>query len=602
MNEPTEATERKNSPASPPRPIELRAPPRPTAALWFHTVRQLRYAQLQSLVIQRLRRTIERPERFSGRAVTAAPPLSWAPRYEFLPPGPQDNTEGSLLQGSIRFLNETAPPAWPPAWSPRQLSRLWEYNLHYFEYLWALGFESARFVARDWIARHRLDRGAVGWEPYPTSNRLMNWCGVFFARYADEVESDPEFREELWSSIYLQSEWLLRRIETHLMGNHLLENAVALAFCGTCFAGEDAQRWKQAGIELLTAELPEQILQDGCHFEQSPMYQLRVFYALTALLNTGDAELRQLVNEPLERMQGALRRLRHPDGGIPLLGDSALSMYNEPGELLDWWSRVCGRSAPPTPAGREIFSLPRVGYYGARRGDDHYLICDAGPTGPRQQPGHAHGDVFSFELSLGGRRVICDSGVHGYDEDPLRGHCRSTRAHNTVEIDSEDQAEFWATFRVARRATPHDVQWEATDDGFRLSGWHDGYQRLRGSPKHYRQFTWHERGALLVEDRISCARPVRADSRLHLHPDCRVADCDERTVRIDASWGEFYVAFAGHGRLGLESSVYCPEFGVRLENLALVFSSTGTNVEMGFCISGESLDDARSLSDALFLS
>jgi uncharacterized heparinase superfamily protein len=292
--------------------------------------------------------------------------------------------------------------------------------------------------------------------------------------------------------------------------------------------------------------------------------------------------------------------MRHPDGGIPLLGDSALAVYNEPVELLDWWGRVRGGPPAPTLGGPEAFALPAAGYYGARRGDASYLICDAGSLGPGCQPGHAHGDLFSFELSLRGQRVICDSGVHGYDADPLRGYCRSTRAHNTVEIDAEDQGEFWATFRLGRRANPHDVCWEPTEDGFRLSGWHDGYERLPGSPRHHRQFTWHERGALLVEDRVSSTRSTSVASRLHLHPDCRISDFRQRTVSIDAPSGEFYVAFAGQGRLSTETSVYCPEFGVRRENLALVFSATGTDVEMGFCISDESLDDARSLSDALF--
>ena len=38
--------------------------------------------------------------------------------------------------------------------------------------------------------------------------------------------------------------------------------------------------------------------------------------------------------------------------------------------------------------------------------------CDAGDIGPDYQPGHAHGDMLSFELSLNGHRVIVDSGVH----------------------------------------------------------------------------------------------------------------------------------------------------------------------------------------------
>jgi uncharacterized heparinase superfamily protein len=246
--------------------------------------------------------------------------------------------------------------------------------------------------------------------------------------------------------------------------------------------------------------------------------------------------------------------------------------------------------------------LPDSGYYGARHTNGNYLICDAGPIGPDYQMGHAHGDLFSFELSLRGHRVICDSGVRGYDGDPYRAYCRSTRAHNTIEIDGEDQCEFWATFRVARRARPREVRWEPTEDGFRLSGWHDGYKRLPGKPRHDREFTWHDRGVLIVRDRISSGKSVSAVSRLHLHPDCEIVDLGPRSAQIRAPGGNFYVAFAGRGRLGVEKSAYCPEFGVAIENQALVFSSAGSDVEMGFCISDESLDDARSLSDSLFSS
>ena len=41
----------------------------------------------------------------------------------------------------------------------------------------------------------------------------------------------------VWPSLWLQAEWLARHLETHLRGNHLLENAAALAFCGACFGG-----------------------------------------------------------------------------------------------------------------------------------------------------------------------------------------------------------------------------------------------------------------------------------------------------------------------------------------------------------------------------
>ncbi len=582
------------------RPVDLGRDRSATISLLFHTLRHLTPRQLAALLVTRIRGVTENTGSFYRRAVPPTPDCRWEPRHEFIAPSSRRNEAEDLLRGNFSFIEQTKPLGWPPSWNAPGVSRLWEYNLHYFEYLWALDFDSAKAVVGDWIVNHPLERRAAGWEPYPTTLRLINWCAVFFARHAERAAADQTFRDELWRSIYLQAEWLLRHVETHLMGNHLLENAVALSFCGSCFEGETAERWKRVGVDLLSKQVPEQILGDGCHFEQSPMYHLRAVYALTCLLNTGDAELSELVREPLERMMSASLRLCHPDGRIALLGDSAFSIYNEPADLWDWWRRVARDARDEMRVDPEIFALQDSGYYGGRHPNGHYLICDAGPMGPDFQMGHAHGDLFSFELSLRGHRVVCDSGVHGYDGDPYRSYCRSTRAHNTVEVDGEDQCEFWATFRVARRARPREVRWEPAADGFRLSGWHDGYERLPGKPRHYRQFSWRQRGALTVVDRVSSARSVSVASRLHLHPDCEIVDLESRIARIRSPGGDFYAAFAGPGRLEVEKSAYCPEFGVAIENQALVFGSTGTNVELGFCISDESLDDARSLSESLF--
>ncbi|MCH7709657.1 MAG: hypothetical protein IH884_14310, partial [Myxococcales bacterium] len=304
------------------RPIRIGENRNANGSLLFHTLRHLRLRQLAALIVSRARRVTEQAAHFFRRSVPVAPDCRWEPRDEFLATGPQNNAAGDLLGGNLCFLGRTEVVGWPPRWRIENAGRLWEYNLHYFEYLWPLEFDSAKALVRDWIANHSLERRAVGWEPYPTSLRLMNWCAVFFARHAERTAADPSFRDALWRSIYLQAEWLHRHVETHLMGNHLLENAAALAFCGSCFDGEAAERWKRAGMDLLAEQLPEQILADGCHFEQSPMYHLRAAYALTSLLNTGDAELAEQVREPLERMMSASLRLCHPDGRIALLGDS----------------------------------------------------------------------------------------------------------------------------------------------------------------------------------------------------------------------------------------------------------------------------------------
>jgi uncharacterized heparinase superfamily protein len=469
-------------------------------------------------------------------------------------------------------LNRSERLGWPPRWTSPELPRLWQYNLHYFDFLWALPYEDARRVLRDWVAHHGLARGRVGWEPYPTSLRLLNWCAYFFAHQRERSEADRELCAELWASIQLQADWLAAHLEHHLLGNHLLENATALAFCGACFGGAQAETWLRSGVEILTRELDEQVLPDGGHFERSPMYHVRVASLLRLLGATGHPELERLVAEPQQRMLRALAALQHPDGEIALLNDSAFGIAHRADAL-------CDGAATIGP-----FALPDTGYYGARSDAGDYVVCDAAPIGPDYIPGHAHGDIFSFELSLAGHRVIVDAGVHDYEAGEMRRYCRSTRAHNTVEVEGEDQCEFWAIFRVARRGRPHDVLWEKRGGGFRLEGWHDGYARLPGCPRHARSFRWHPAGVLLVRDRVSAQRPVTARSRVHLHPGCELLEVGATRAQVRHPGGEFQLCFAGAGQLSLESAHYCPEFGKRMDGRALVFTSHGANVETGFCV------------------
>ena len=568
----------------------------------LRTLRHLRPRQLIEQVRNRVRLLIEDPTR-RARLVPPPPP-AWRsrPRTEFLAPSAARWNESDLARGAFKFVGETRELGSPPNWDAPGATLIWAYNLHYFEYLWSLSFAAASNLALDWISRHSLDRGRVGWAPYPTSLRLQNWCAYFFGDQREKTEATPGLRDALWRSIFLQAEWLCGHLEMHLLGNHLFENAAALATCGSCFEGEAANRWRRVGSEILAAELREQVLRDGGHFERSPMYQLRVVYVLTALWNGGDEELRALVDAPLRRLLDASLMLSHPDGGIALLNDSAFGIYPETQDLADWWGSVVAEPAPARADGG--FALSDTGYYGARHPNGHYLICDAGPIGPDYLPGHAHGDMFSFELSLFGHRVLCDTGVFGYEADALRQYSRSTRAHNTVEVAGQDQCEFWSAFRVARRGRPRDVVFERLEDGFRLSGWHDGYERLPGRPRHRREFLWSEAGTLRVRDVVDSRRPTSSVSRLHLHPTCELVSLDGQLAEVRAPFGTFWVGFAGRGTLGVERSIHCPEFGVKIENQALAFVSLpeGGNSETVFCVTTRSRDDARTLSQSLLLS
>lgn len=137
---------------------------------------------------------------------------------------------------------------------------------------------------------------------------------------------------------------------------------------------------------------------------------------------------------------------------------------------------------PPAPAvGSSLIHLADSGYVRWQAGP-LLLFGDVGPVGPDYQPGHAHADTLSFELSAGRERVVVDSGTSTYTIGPTRTWQRSTAAHSTVTIDGADSSEVWGGFRVARRARVQDVQ--ISPERAVVSASHDGYMRLPGKPQH----------------------------------------------------------------------------------------------------------------------
>lgn len=547
---------------------------------YLETIRHLRARQIAGQLYVRGQRLVQRL-RPAATEPAPPPPDLLKPPSETLGLAPRPAFDAAaILRGEFTFLGRGVELGWPPRYHPEAASRLWLYNLHYHDFLWDLPVAEARDAIRGWIRANPIAEAGAGWEPYPCSLRLVNWCLSLQRSPADGA--DDGFAREMWPSVYQQAQWLSRHIERHLGANHVLENAAALVVVGTTFSGAAAARWRTEGFALLSTELAEQILPDGLHYERSPMYHLRACWLLSTLRPLVADAAAGVIARCLYRMLPALRRVTHPDGAIALLNDSAFGVYLEPRRLFDSVRSEDGSGEPADGP----FALPDSGYYGLRRGGD-YVICDFGAIGPDHQPGHAHGDIFSFELSVKGLRLVVDTGVRDYEAGETRRYSRSTAAHNTVEIDGADQCEFWGAFRVARRGRPRDVRWQPSAGGFRIGGWHDGYQRLPGAPVHERTV---EAGPsyLVVSDRVRAARAVSVASRIHLHPACEIEERSDAAMVVRRSPDvRCRVSFQGQGTLTLEESPYYPEFGLTLQRQVLVYRDRGDDVSMACRIEWE---------------
>jgi uncharacterized heparinase superfamily protein len=458
---------------------------------------------------------------------------------------------------SFNFLGESRTIA-ADGWSPLDASMLWRYNLHYFDDLTA---DSAAMrtswhaQALDaWTAANR-PASAPGWDPYPTSLRIVNWIKWAYAGNAvPRIACD---------SLAAQLDWLARRLEFHLGGNHLFANAKALVFGGAFLEGSDARRWLERGLEIIEEELPRQVLPDGGHFERSTMYHALALEDMLDLVNLARAHPALLpqaasFEEISRRMSRWLDAMCHPDGEISFFNDGALGVAPSPGELERYAHDLLG----PT---RRVGGSCRLEDSGYVRIEclDAVLLADVAPIGPDELPGHAHADTLSFELSLFGERVIVNGGTSRYGEDEARLRERGTRAHSTVEVDGENSSEVWSGFRVARRARPLEAAMRKVGEETILTAAHDGYQRLPGSPTHRRRWAMSARGVSVTD--VVEGRFRKAVARFHLKPGvgCEIDGTGRAGVLVLTSGRRIrWIAQANDVRL--EDSSYSPRFGVRL--------------------------------------
>ena len=447
---------------------------------------------------------------------------------------------------AVRFLEVPGPVSDAEDWRNAGRGRLWLYHLHYFDDLTAREFERRRdwhhALLQRWIRENPPGR-VDGWDPYPTSLRITNW--IKWSLASETVPGD--LTVPLADSLAMQARWLSRRLEVHLMGNHLWANAKALMVAGLFFEGPEAAGWLHRGLDVFRGQLDEQILADGGHFERSPMYHgilLEDVLDLIQLSGVFPGVLPPAVTDRLglvaRQMLRWLEVMSHPDGDVSFFNDSAFGMAAPYAALAQHAGalgvKVDGRGLGP------IEVLPDSGYLRLQN-DRAVVLCDVAPVGPDHQPAHAHADTLSFELSLDGRRVFVNGGTSTYAPGPERTRQRGTAAHNTVEVDNCNSSDVWGGFRVGRRARPFDVRWGTSPQGLWAEGAHDGYQHTRNHVIHRRAWLLDSAG-LTVTDSLEGAAG-HAVARFIFHPEAAAASpgiievrCEPpvATTRRDATW------------------------------------------------------------------
>jgi uncharacterized heparinase superfamily protein len=360
-----------------------------------------------------------------------------------------------LMKNKITILHSRKDFDWKSRWEFEDKSDLWNFNLHYFEFLFPLvrawkDTGEKRYLDKTieiigcWID-YNPKGSNPGWASYTTALRIVTWISYY--GYVCQALSS-EFRKKFLSSLHAQYVYLSSHLEKDILGNHYFENLKSLILVALFF--KDYTLLEKA-LRDFKAEYKEQILADGMHFELSPMYHKIIFEGMlrVAMALVGVGRPDKEIESYLQPMLDVAYSFENGLNRVPLFNDGGNNVAKSLDALVMTAEQMFGLK--PIFKGR----LEASGFYIFEKsihGKRWKLVVDAGQPGPKYIPGHAHCDAMSYELFCDGKPIVVNCGTYAY-QCKERSFFRSTAAHNTVMVNGTEQSQCWGIFRLAKRSS-----------------------------------------------------------------------------------------------------------------------------------------------------
>ena len=391
---------------------------------------------------------------------------------------------------------------------------------------------------------------------------------------------NPEQKNNILKFVSLHGHHLYRYPSKYSScANHALAEALGLFIAGLAFPClKEAIKWKSYGKRVLEREVLRQIYPDGSSFEHTTAYLQFVadhFLVYYLICKEYREPIDQNVSERLKTVCNFISSIIDIKGNIPLIGDeddgyllrlwfgkhnNFLSLLNtgailfnrpewvHPAAFFDFKTLLLlGSSAKPkweelrsqkAWCRRPIYfnnaGLAVISH--SKSGKEILFIGNSGALGLKPLGGHGHADALSFWLSVGGQPFFIDPGTYLYHSGgKWRRFFRSTAAHNTIEIDSKDQAEQISDFIFEDFYKIQHVQWIEKDDTIFWGAEHDGYCRLSDPVIHRREVIYLKKHYLFrICDILKCRKKHEVAMFFHLHPMVSVKKQGDNTYLLSS--------------------------------------------------------------------
>ncbi len=474
---------------------------------------------------------------------------------------------------------------------------VWEQNRHHHFVVLARAYQvsgDTRYAQeivdqiRSWICACPYGHGMNWRSPLEFGVRMINWAHAWELIRSSGVVT-KEVEEELLPIVHRHL-WEIQRNYSQYSSanNHLIGEAAGVFIGASYFRGfKQSRRWRERARVILEREIQRQTFDEGGNVEQATGYHLFVmeflafagmaarrngcdfseaywsrlnlkFEFLSALTEggplpmTGDADDGYVLDlggnsnraESLLALRGALF------GQVDLMQSS--NRVAEP----YWWFFGPSHEEPgyqKAARRRQVLTSRAIessGHYLLQNGtagskDAISVVIDCGCLGFGSIAAHGHADALSLILRVGGHDVLVDPGTYDYFTYPeWRDYFRSTRAHNTVEVDGQDQSVMLGSFLWGARAEAKCTKFVAADDGGLFVGEHDGYSRLEDPVIHRRSISLRGKGpGLIVCDELVAKKDHAVKCCWHLAETSKLDRRGDHLFEIDYGGGVVMLEF-----------------------------------------------------------
>lgn len=261
-----------------------------------------------------------------------------------------------------------------------------------------------------------------------------------------------------------------------------------------------------------------QILRDGVHWEQSPMYHTEVlncFLDTIIFAREYGVELPKEYIDNIHRMARVLMYWRKPNGHQPNMGDSDDTHL---GDMLSRCALIFGDEELKYVAepcldyeSAWIFGEDGIEEYAAIKAKNpdftNVFLEDSGNYILRTDwgnkanylhfcneytgAGHAHMDKLHFDLSVYGKDILTDSGRYTYVPSKIRKYFKCAKSHNTITINHREFMRLgfgmWGYTHRAKTIKHNDID---TEHVSLIGGSHLGYLNFASGGVISRKILW----------------------------------------------------------------------------------------------------------------